>query len=149
MRTRLGAIRVLAVLAVAAGNASCRRASKAPQAPAPPPVCGTIGGTVRAMHDGEPLAGATLHLFEPPGGRLVETITDADGSYVLPVLVPGLYRLEIRLPMFRTEHVTITIRANEAYRLEAELVLARAGGRGPGGRSRPSVRVFGSARCAG
>lgn len=148
MRARAGAAGLLAVLAVATG-AGCRRAKKEPAAPAPPPVCGTIGGTVRAMHDGEPLAGATVHLLEPPGGRMVETMTDADGSYVLPVLPPGLYRLEIRLPTFRTEHVTITIRASEVYQLDAELVLSRARGRGPGGRSRPSVRIFGTARCEG
>lgn len=143
-----GAVRLLAAVALVTTGSACRRKME-PPAPAPPPVCGTIGGTVRAMHDGEPLAGVTVHLMEPPGNRLIEAMTDADGSYRLPVLPPGLYRLEIRLPTFRTEHVTLTVRAGEFYQLDAELVLARATGRGPGGRTRSSVRLFGTARCAG
>ncbi|MDQ0614871.1 hypothetical protein QF046_002512 [Microbacterium sp. W4I4] len=55
------------------------------------PTTGSISGTVVADGDGAPVAGARVSAQADDGSGVVETMTDADGTYQLEGLMPGDY----------------------------------------------------------
>lgn len=54
---------------------------------------GSVAGTVTAA--GTPSAGASVWLFTPAGQWVYGTTTSATGTYTLPKVLPGTYRLQV------------------------------------------------------
>src|SRR3954468_1977724 len=69
----------------------------------------TISGVVRDSTDA-PLPGATIKVVNEDTGISIETISNGEGLYRVPALVPGHYRVEITLEGFeRTVRRPITL----------------------------------------
>ena len=58
------------------------------------------GGIVHVDHGGmnKPLAGATVNLLGEEGNVISSLVTEADGAYLFPDLLPGVYRIRASLP---------------------------------------------------
>jgi Ca-activated chloride channel family protein len=68
------------------------------------------GGAVRGMvtdPSGNPLPGVTVTLHRPSGNQTV--VTNAEGKYALLGIAPGTYGLDIELPGFRRESVSVRV----------------------------------------
>lgn len=69
--------------------------------------------------------GATLSLTEVETGITHAAVTDAQGTYLFGQLKPGLYRLEVGGPSFRTTNVQdIRIQVGQRARVDVKLLLA-------------------------
>ena len=63
---------------------------------------GVLGGTVTSRGDGQPLPGASVTLRSPALQGFRQTVTTANGHWVVPNLPPGEYAVEVRLDGFET-----------------------------------------------
>ncbi len=67
---------------------------------------GKISGCIRSTVSSQPLGYAAVTLFSAPDSSMVAgTITNSDGSFVISMLSPGIYFLEISEPGFEKEHI--------------------------------------------
>lgn len=65
------------------------------------PATGSVGGVVTDA-SGAAVPGAAVTVARPDAAITRETITGADGGFVIAALPPGRYRVEVRLAGFRT-----------------------------------------------
>jgi outer membrane protein OmpA-like peptidoglycan-associated protein len=72
----------------------------------PPPSMGTVGGTVKSLADGKPIAEAVVAFVGRARSRVA---TDPDGSFVSGPLPPGPVDLEIAAAGFESSKVSTTI----------------------------------------
>lgn len=81
---------------------------------------GEISGMVTEARSGQPVSAATVHLVGTDQG----TITNAEGRYRLPNVLPGEYQLRVQLLGYRTltQPITVTVGGTvaEDFSLEAE-----------------------------
>jgi len=77
---------------------------------------GAVGGTV-VDTKGVPIPGADVIVFDGQGARLVEALTDLDGSFAFKELPAGVYRIDVSIVGFlKSAGNTIdTFAANGAY----------------------------------
>ena len=76
-----------------------------PEEPEPPPrTTGIVGGLVREVESGNPIAVARVEVRE----LRVATLTDADGRFLIPSVPPGAYTLDVDALGFRSEGVRRT-----------------------------------------
>ena len=104
MSTRRNVSRIAAVtlLLVAVGSAALAQVTT-----------GTISGTVKDTSGGA-VPGATVTVTEINKGTSSTFVTDSEGSYSAPFLIPGTYEVAIELTGFgkslrRKYHVTNTV----------------------------------------
>lgn len=85
---------------------------------------GAVSGTVRDA-TGALLPGATVTVTSQQTGATRTAVTSDLGSYRLPALEPGLYRVRVDLDGFRAvEHADVPVRTNEEATLDVSLALA-------------------------
>ena len=101
--------RLLALLAVAS--------SLSAQTTGTATLVGTITDSTGAV-----MAGAQVKVLNTATSFLSETVTNAEGSYYVPYLAPGMYRISIEAPGFKM-HVRdgLTLRTNETPRIDVQL----------------------------
>jgi len=64
---------------------------------------GTLAGTVTTEGTGEPVAGATVSLYDLENIEVTSTLTGTDGGYTFPGIDPGIYSLEVSATGFETQ----------------------------------------------
>ncbi|MEV6112617.1 MFS transporter [Streptomyces sp. NPDC052109] len=94
-----------------------------------------LTGTVRAAHDGAPVAGAVVVVTDVRGEVLATVRTDGRGEFALTGLVPGTLTLAVSAPGHRPLALPVEIDGTDLTRVEVEL--------------RPGARVRGTVRGAG
>src|SRR2546428_8135969 len=84
---------------------------------------GTLFGTIKDSTGGV-AAGATVTVTETGKGTSSSYLTDANGSYTAPFLIPGTYELTVELPGFK-KHVRrgIVLQGNQHARVDRTLAL--------------------------
>ena len=86
-------------------------------------VTGSVSGTVRDP-DGSVVPGANVIVQELSKGLVYRTVTDGHGSYTLPALPVGRYRLDVQAPGFRGyQRKEIVLDTNAALTLNATLAV--------------------------
>jgi hypothetical protein len=97
---------------------------------------GTFVGTV-ADNSGAVIAGAKVSVLNTATSFLSETVTSAEGSYQVPYLAPGVYRITVEAPGFkRYVRENVQIRSSEIPRIDVSLEV---------GAISESIKVEGSA----
>src|SRR5262245_39424224 len=82
---------------------------------------GALAGTV-ADQSGAAIADAKIVVTNQATGESRTLTSQANGSYVVPLLPPGAYRVEVSKTGFKTEVVPgITVNVTETARLDASL----------------------------
>src|SRR4051812_2721893 len=85
----------------------------------------TISGVVRDSTDA-PLPGATVKVVNEDTGVAVETVSNAEGLYRVPALVPGHYRVEIILEGFDVAvRRPITLEVSQTLAIDAVLSVGK------------------------
>jgi len=83
---------------------------------------GQIAGTVRDP-SGAVLPEATV-IAQSPSGLTREVKTGSDGRYIIPLLPPGIYRVEIKRAGFKTHVIQdVVVRITETTPVDVELAL--------------------------
>ena len=82
---------------------------------------GTIAGTVRDSTGGV-AAGATVTVTETGKGTSSTYVTDANGAYTAPFLIPGTYEVAVELSGFK-KHLRrgIVLQVNQHARVDVTL----------------------------
>ena len=84
---------------------------------------GTIVGTVKDPQ-GAAVPGATVTITEVNKGTTSVHLTDADGSFVAPFLIPGTYDVTVELASFkRHTHKGVVLQVNQRARVDVNLTL--------------------------
>ena len=84
---------------------------------------GTIVGTVKDPQ-GAAVPGATVTITEVNKGTTSVHLTDADGSFVAPFLIPGTYDVAVELASFkRHTHKGVVLQVNQRARVDVNLTL--------------------------
>jgi hypothetical protein len=93
----------------------------APRPAASQVTTGSILGTVTDSQ-GQIVPGATVTITDPSKGTSTTTVTDPDGNYSAPFLVPGTYEVAIELTGFK-KHVRqgVVVQVNDRARIDATL----------------------------
>ena len=82
---------------------------------------GTITGTVKDTSGGA-VPGATVTVTETDKGTSTTVVTDVEGSYSAPFLIPGTYEVAIELAGFRKHvHKGVVLQVNQHARIDAAL----------------------------
>ncbi|MEN3336806.1 MAG: hypothetical protein V7647_482 [Acidobacteriota bacterium] len=85
----------------------------------------TITGVVRDATDA-PLPGALVKVLNEDTGVEVETVSNGDGLYRVPALVPGHYRVEVNLEGFdRAVRRPITLEVSQTLAVDAVLSIGK------------------------
>ena len=85
----------------------------------------TISGVVRDSTDA-PLPGATIKVVNEDTGVAIETVSNAEGLYRVPALVPGHYRVEITLEGFDLAvRRPITLEVSQTLAVDAVLSVGK------------------------
>src|SRR3954466_11203253 len=85
----------------------------------------TISGVVRDSTDA-PLPGATVKVINEDTGVAIETVSNAEGLYRVPALVPGHYRVEIILEGFDLAvRRPITLEVSQTLAVDAVLSVGK------------------------
>ena len=85
----------------------------------------TISGVVRDSTDA-PLPGATVKVVNEDTGVAIETVSNAEGLYRVPALVPGHYRVEIHLEGFDLAiRRPITLEVSQTLAVDAVLSVGK------------------------
>ncbi len=87
----------------------------------------TLKGTVSGFVTdgvGAPVPGASVTLTHAATNRSRVATTDADGLFLVSLLAPGNYRLEIARDGFRTHQQWVELRLNQEVRVEVPLLPA-------------------------
>jgi TonB family protein len=91
--------------------------------PPPPPTTGELAGKLFIAGADSPLAGAELVIVSPDGAE-VRVTTDGAGSFQIPALPPGKYKVRVAAPGFEPLEAEEDVVAGEAidvkYRLAPE-----------------------------
>jgi hypothetical protein len=110
-RLRTFLVRISAILLLSASVASAQLSTA------------QVSGRV-TDESGAVLPGVTVTMVQTDTGLTRETVTDADGAYVLPNLPTGPYRLEVALAGFRTYQQTgIVLTVNASPVINASLAV--------------------------
>ena len=84
----------------------------------------TISGVVRDP-TGAPLPGASVNVVNEETGVTYETVSNGEGLYRAPALVPGRYRIEIRLEGFDTAvRRSLTLEVSQTLAVDVTLRVA-------------------------
>jgi hypothetical protein len=84
---------------------------------------GTIVGTVRDPQ-GAAVPGATVTLTDQGKGTSQAVVTDAQGSYIAPFLIPGTYDVAVEIAGFRKyAHRGVVLQVNQRARVDIALEL--------------------------
>src|SRR6185295_2006298 len=84
---------------------------------------GTIVGTVKDPQ-GAAVPGATVTITEVNKGTTSVHLTDADGAFVAPFLIPGTYDVAVELASFkRHTHKGVVLQVNQRARVDVTLTL--------------------------
>src|SRR5262249_39175280 len=87
----------------------------------PQAVTSSIVGTVRDP-SGALMAGAHVKVTNAGTDLVREVLTDGRGDYVVPLLLPGKYQIEVSLPAFQTAVVTgIVLEMDKEARVDFRL----------------------------
>jgi len=84
---------------------------------------GALSGTVTDQ-SGSSIAGAQVKVTSEASGEVRTVTTNATGSFIVPLLLPGTYRVEISQTGFRSvtvPHVKITVTETNALTLRLEV----------------------------
>ncbi|HEU4521748.1 MAG TPA: TonB-dependent receptor [Thermoanaerobaculia bacterium] len=79
----------------------------------------TITGKVTA--GGSPLPGVTVSVSSPQLQGTRNTVTTAEGDYLLPLLPPGDYTVSFELEGMQTQQRTVTLTASRTHNVNADL----------------------------
>jgi TonB family protein len=88
--------------------------------PPPPPTTGELAGKLLIAGADAPLAGAEL-VFVGPDGAEQRATTDGTGSFKLPVLAPGKYKIKVNASGFDPLEVDEEVVAGEALDVKYRL----------------------------
>jgi hypothetical protein len=84
-------------------------------------TAGTIVGSVKDPQ-GAAVPGATVTITEVNKGTVSTYVTDPDGSFVAPFLIPGTYEVAIEVSGFRKHvHRGVVLQVNQRARVDATL----------------------------
>ena len=84
---------------------------------------GTIVGSVKDPQ-GAAVPGATVTITEVNKGTVSTYLTDSDGSFVAPFLIPGTYEVAVEVSGFRKHvHKGVVLQVNQRARVDANLEL--------------------------
>jgi hypothetical protein len=84
---------------------------------------GTIVGSVKDPQ-GAAVPGATVTITEVNKGTVSAYLTDPDGSFVAPFLIPGTYEVAVEVSGFRKHvHRGVVLQVNQRARVDATLAL--------------------------
>jgi Carboxypeptidase regulatory-like domain/TonB-dependent Receptor Plug Domain/TonB dependent receptor len=86
---------------------------------------GSIGGDVTDAAK-KPVSGAGVTLIQEETGKKRTAATDAQGSFLVTVLAPGRYRLEVDSPNYRRHVQTLVLELNQEIRVEVPLLEGRS-----------------------
>ena len=94
------------------------------------PLCaqswrGSIGGEVTDA-SGKPVASASVVLVQEETGKKRTAATDAQGEFLMTLLAPGGYRLEVEAPNYRRHVQTLPLELNQEVRVEVPLLPGRS-----------------------
>ena len=100
---------------------------------------GTILGTVND-ETGAVVPKVTVTVTNERTGSVRTTATNEEGSYQVPALLPGLYRVELEASGFKKyQRTDVDLRVNESVRVDATMQSWRVdANRGGGRRSAPA-----------
>lgn len=83
---------------------------------------GSLSGTVTLFSDGSPMEDVTVTITPDASGFQTEsTLTDSDGLYSIPALIPGNYTATFTKNAFNTIEVEFTVVANEQKVIDVEM----------------------------
>ena len=86
---------------------------------------GSIVGTVTDPA-GQPIPGAQVSIEDLDKGTSVSVVSDANGSFAAPFLIPGTYTVSVELQGFRKwVHSGIILQVNDRLRVDAALEVGR------------------------
>ena len=86
---------------------------------------GSIVGTVTDPA-GQPIPGAQVSIEDLDKGTSVSVVSDANGSFAAPFLIPGTYTVSVELPGFRKwVHSGVILQVNDRLRVDAALEVGR------------------------
>src|SRR6185369_7202068 len=85
---------------------------------------GIITGTVRDSSSGA-IPGAVVQATNLTTAATFDAVTDAGGSYQIPTLVPGRYRLQTMLDGFETDNREVVVEDGHAIAVTVTLEPAR------------------------
>ena len=87
-------------------------------------VAGSISGVVTdAAH--KPLAAATVNIVRDGTGRERRATTDAQGEFLVPLVPPGNYRLEVEATGYRKHVQPLALDLNQELRVEVPLLAGK------------------------
>jgi hypothetical protein len=105
-------LRIVAALAACLGLAAAAHAQV---------TTGTVVGTVRDPQ-GAAVTGATVTLTDQGKGTSHTAVTDAQGSYIAPFLIPGTYDVAVEVAGFRKYvHRGVVLQVNQRARVDVAL----------------------------
>jgi hypothetical protein len=111
IRGRTGrVVAAVAVLLLAGGTAWAQRTQ------------GEIRGNV-ADSSGGVVPGASVTVTNVNTGYTRDAVADTRGAFVLPLLEPGTYRIDVTAPSFKAYSQTVPVRAQDATALQVKLEL--------------------------
>ena len=86
---------------------------------------GSIVGTVTDPA-GQPIPGAQVSIEDLDKGTSVSVVSDANGSFAAPFLIPGTYTVSVELQGFRKwVHSGVILQVNDRLRVDAALEVGR------------------------
>src|SRR4051812_28675077 len=87
---------------------------------------GTIAGTVRDSSGGM-VPGATVTIANVDMGTVVSAVTNANGLFEVPYLIPGAYAIVVELPGFKKySRQGLQLRVADRLHLEVDLEIGAA-----------------------
>src|SRR6185295_4851963 len=87
-------------------------------------VAGSISGIVTDAAR-KPLAAATVNIVRDGTGRERRATTDAQGEFLVPLVPPGNYRLEVEATGYRKHVQPLTLDLNQELRVEVPLLAGK------------------------
>src|SRR5437660_541021 len=86
---------------------------------------GSIGGEVTDAAK-KPLAGANVALVQEETGKKRTTVTGPQGEFLVTLLAPGKYRLEVESANYRRHVQTLVLDLNQEIRVEVPLLAGKS-----------------------
>src|SRR2546426_1085880 len=87
-------------------------------------IRGSIGGVVTDASR-RPLAGVTVRIVEDGTSRQRQTITDSQGEFLVPLVAPGIYHLEVESAGYRKHVQPLALDLNQELRVDVPMLAGK------------------------